>query len=139
MLPDTSASVRSLTQAVKAEAHRLGFHLVGVTTPDPPPHLAVFENWLSEGRHGEMAYLGEARARQRRADPRLILPECQSILVLGLPYPASLTGQNKGEGAAGRAPPRRGHARTPQRGPALDALPAVLRHAEPVAALRGGE
>jgi epoxyqueuosine reductase len=95
MHPDSSASVRSLTQAVKAEAHRLGFHLVGVTTPDPPPHRIVFENWLSEGKHGEMAYLAEERARQRRADPRLILPECQSILVLGLPYPASLTGQNK--------------------------------------------
>jgi epoxyqueuosine reductase len=102
MYPDSSASVHSLTQAVKAEAHRLGFHLVGVTTPDPPPHRTVFENWLSEGRHGEMAYLAEARARQRRADPRLILPECQSILVLGLPYPALLTGQDKGEGAAGR-------------------------------------
>ncbi len=102
MPPDSSASVRSLTQAVKAEAHRLGFRLVGVTTPDPPPHLAVFENWLSEGKHGEMAYLAEPRSRERRADPRQILPQCQSILVLGMPYPASLTGSIKGKGAVGR-------------------------------------
>jgi epoxyqueuosine reductase len=102
MPPDFSTSVRSLTQAVKAEAHRLGFRLVGVTTPDPPPHLAVFEKWLSEGKHGEMAYLAERRSRERRVDPRQILPQCQSILVLGMSYPASLVGSIKEEGATGR-------------------------------------
>jgi epoxyqueuosine reductase len=78
--------VISLTQAVKAEARRLGFQLVGVTTPDPPPHLDVYTSWLDAGRHGEMDYLASERARQRRADPQLILPECRSILVLGVPY-----------------------------------------------------
>jgi epoxyqueuosine reductase len=33
-----------------------------------------------------MAYLADDKSRARRADPRLILPECQSILVLGTPY-----------------------------------------------------
>ncbi len=33
-----------------------------------------------------MDYLADDRARARRADPRLILPGCKSILVLGLPY-----------------------------------------------------
>jgi epoxyqueuosine reductase len=33
-----------------------------------------------------MAYLATDRAVRRRADPRRILPECQSILVLGIPY-----------------------------------------------------
>ena len=78
----------SLTQAIKAEARRLGFQLVGVTTPDPPPHLEVYERWLDAGRHGEMAYLASERARQRRADPHLVLPECRSILVLGVRYDA---------------------------------------------------
>lgn len=76
-----------LTQAVKAEAHRLGFPLVGITTPDPPPHLETYEHWLAQGRHGEMTYLASERNRARRANPRQILPECQSILVLGIPYP----------------------------------------------------
>jgi epoxyqueuosine reductase len=35
-----------------------------------------------------MAYLASERARQRRADPRLILPECRSILLLGVRYDA---------------------------------------------------
>lgn len=78
----------SLTQAVKGEAHRLGFELVGVTTPDPPPHFDIFSRWLDAGRQGEMGYLETERSRQRRADPRQILPECRSILVLGMRYPA---------------------------------------------------
>ena len=76
----------SLKQAIKNQARRLGFTLAGVTTPDPPPHLAVFEHWLEAGRHGEMRYLADERARARRADSRLILPECKSILVLAAPY-----------------------------------------------------
>ena len=37
-------------------------------------------------RHGEMAYLASDRSRHLRADPRHILPTCQSILVLGMRY-----------------------------------------------------
>ena len=33
-----------------------------------------------------MEYLASDRNRSRRADPKLILPECESILVLALPY-----------------------------------------------------
>lgn len=87
----------SLAQAVKAEAQRLGFLLVGITTPDPAPHLAVFEKWLDEGRHGEMSYLSDERARSRRADPRRILPECRSIIMLGLPYPPPDSNWESGE------------------------------------------
>ena len=77
----------NLTQEVTAEAHRLGFELVGVTTPNPPEHYPVFERWLEQGRHGEMGYLARESSRQWRADPRQILPECRSILILGLRYP----------------------------------------------------
>jgi epoxyqueuosine reductase len=73
-----------LTAAVKQEAARLGFELVGVTTPDPPPHFDNFQRWLAEGRHGTMDYLASERARSRRADPRAILPGCRSILVVGM-------------------------------------------------------
>ena len=79
---------QSLTHFVKTEAHRLGFSLAGVTSPDPPPHLSTFENWLAMGRHADMSYLATERGRLRRADIRLILPECRSILTLGIRYPA---------------------------------------------------
>ncbi|MBI4732681.1 MAG: tRNA epoxyqueuosine(34) reductase QueG [Chloroflexi bacterium] len=83
-----------LTEKIKDEARLLGFAMVGVTTPDPPPHWPVFQNWLAVGRHGSMGYLTDPR----RADPRLVLPECKSILVLAMCYPdpesAPATGQS---------------------------------------------
>ena len=78
--------LHELTEFIKAEARRLGFSLVGVTSPEPPPHLEVYENWLEKGHHGEMAYLATDRARHRRANPIEILPECRSILVLAANY-----------------------------------------------------
>jgi len=80
------AQLRDLTEYVKSEALRLGFSRVGITTPKPPPHLEIYEKWLKEGRHGEMTYLKTDRARRRRADPRDILPECSSILVVAANY-----------------------------------------------------
>lgn len=75
-----------ITQQLKRRARELGFTLVGVTSPDPPPHLDAYQRWLESGRHGEMGYLATERAIERRADPRRVLPECKSILVLGIPY-----------------------------------------------------
>ena len=72
-----------LTQAVKNEARRLGFPLAGITTPEPPLHWPAYVHWLSMGRHGSMDYLTDPR----RADPRLALPGCRSILVLAVSYP----------------------------------------------------
>ena len=76
----------ALKELIQEEARRLGFILAGVTTPDPPPHWLAFESWLAQGRHASMDYLATDRSRARRADPRLILPECKSILVLAVPY-----------------------------------------------------
>ncbi|MFC2064615.1 tRNA epoxyqueuosine(34) reductase QueG [Chloroflexota bacterium] len=78
---------KTLTEFIKKEAHASGFHLAGVTTPDPPPHLATFRNWLAKGRQAGMNYLASERSIQRRSDPRKILAECQSILVLGYRHP----------------------------------------------------
>jgi epoxyqueuosine reductase len=78
--------VSTLKQSIIEEARRLGFVLAGVTTPEPPPHASAFERWLAQGRHASMDYLATDRSRQRRGDPRLILPECKSILVLAVPY-----------------------------------------------------
>lgn len=78
----------ALRLAIEQEARRLGFRWMGVATPESPLHWVVYERWLAQGRQGEMAYLASDRARQRRADPRQILPECRSILLLGIPYDA---------------------------------------------------
>ncbi|HRQ25134.1 MAG TPA: tRNA epoxyqueuosine(34) reductase QueG [Anaerolineales bacterium] len=75
-----------LKQAVKQKARQLGFILAGVTSSDPPAHYNIFADWLEEGHHATMDYLASDRSRIRRADPKHILPECKSILVLALPY-----------------------------------------------------
>lgn len=76
----------TLTQYLKKRANQLGFTSVGITSPEPPPHHDVYLNWLEQGRHGDMVYLNRPKAVERRADPRRILPECRSILVLTANY-----------------------------------------------------
>jgi len=97
----------SLTSSVKDYARNLGFQLVGVTTPDPPPHFDFFQGWLAAGYHGEMAYLARDAARQRRGDPRRILPECRSILVLGMMYAAPTSDPSSMKGDGRSTPPLR--------------------------------
>jgi epoxyqueuosine reductase len=97
----------SLKQAIKNKSRQLGFILAGVTSCEPPPHYDVFENWLGAGGHGTMDYLADEKSRLRRAHPKLILPECESILVLGIPYAPPLLAKHsrseQGEGPGVRA------------------------------------
>lgn len=76
----------ALKKAIKEKARQLGFILAGVTSPQPPAHHPIFEEWLNKNMHGSMHYLAEERNRIRRADPKKILPECKSILVLAMAY-----------------------------------------------------
>src|SRR5258706_71556 len=90
-----------LKDKIKIKSKQLGFILAGVTTPDPPPHYSTFENWLAQNKHGTMNYLADERSRTRRVDPKQILPECKSILVLATPYsPPSTQAHSDGKSAA---------------------------------------
>jgi epoxyqueuosine reductase len=84
---------------IKEEARRLGFILAGVTVPSPPEHVPVLEAWLARGRHGTMSYMSDERSRICRADPRRLMPECNSIIVLAAPYskPGSRTAERESE------------------------------------------
>jgi len=57
-----------------------------------------------------MSYLADERARTRRADPRSILPECRSILVLAVRHadPSSALGAGRMPGAQDDPQPPRG-------------------------------
>jgi epoxyqueuosine reductase len=76
----------ALKQAIKEKTRQLGFVLAGVTSSEPSTHYNIFEEWLDQKKHGTMNYLAEERSRIRRANPKQILPECKSILVLAIPY-----------------------------------------------------
>jgi epoxyqueuosine reductase len=100
-LSKSSDTRHSLTAFAKEEAHRLGFDLVGVTTPDTPPHMEVYRRWLAQGHHAGMQYMASERAISHRENPRIILPECKSILVTGTLYLTQET-QNHEDNARAR-------------------------------------
>jgi len=65
-------------------AAELGFDLCGIAPLAPPPAAAKFEAWLAAGHHGSMEWL--ERDRERIVDPRRVLPEGGSLVVLGLAH-----------------------------------------------------
>ena len=87
----------TLTDRLKTRARELGFDLIGLTAPDPLPHADFFAEWIAAGYHGEMRYLATERALERRGDPRLILPECKSVIVVGVNYGAEPVQSESGD------------------------------------------
>ncbi|MFZ2488494.1 MAG: tRNA epoxyqueuosine(34) reductase QueG [Anaerolineae bacterium] len=90
----------ALTALVVETAHTLGFDRVGIAPVGPSPDYARFERWLAAGYDGDMAYL--ARRALERADPRALLPDAHSLIVLALNY------HQDAVPAAWRADPSRG-------------------------------
>src|SRR5574337_386841 len=73
-----------LAQAIKAEAHRLGFGLVGISPLSDPLHGEAFADWLREGYSGEMAYM--ARTEPARRHPGAWLPWARSVVSVAMNY-----------------------------------------------------
>lgn len=79
-------------------ASEQGFDLVGITPLTPPGASEQFEAWLDAGRHGSMDYL--ERNRERILDPRRVLPEGRSLLVVGLGHSRDAVSRPAGAGQA---------------------------------------
>ncbi len=77
----------SLTQKLKAYAASAGCDLVGVAPIRAFEELEFYPPWLEAGHAGEMDYLH--RQLPKRLDPRQILPEARSVVVIGLNYHTS--------------------------------------------------
>ena len=82
---------------VVALARELGFDLCRFAKAETPEHVAEFRDWLDRGDAGEMNYL--ARNSARRCDPRQILPDVKTVIVLALNY-----FQGRESAAAGMSP-----------------------------------
>lgn len=74
----------SLSLAVKEEAQRLGFALVGISSVHPTPHGQSFAEWLRKGLGGELGYL--QRTEELRRDPRKLVPWANSVISVGMNY-----------------------------------------------------
>jgi epoxyqueuosine reductase len=73
-----SAAIRRSILELASEG---GFDLVGIAPLRPPRAAERFEAWLAAGRHADMGWLEKERARI--LDPRLLLGEGRSLLIVG--------------------------------------------------------
>ncbi|MCX6837414.1 MAG: tRNA epoxyqueuosine(34) reductase QueG [Verrucomicrobia bacterium] len=80
----TGMSPAEIKSALLAKAHTLGFDDCRVAPALPAAHRALFEQWIAEGKHGDMAWM--ARNVERRTDPRVVLPGARSVIVLAMNY-----------------------------------------------------
>jgi epoxyqueuosine reductase len=65
----TPSRAQALTEALKAEALRLGFDAAGVADVRASDHAALYRAWIEAGRHGSMEYLAREDAVARRLRP----------------------------------------------------------------------
>jgi len=70
----------SLAAAVKRRAEELGFLACGITDPSPIDDAGWLDRWLAGGYAGVMRYLH--RQARKRKDPRLIVPDAGSVVVV---------------------------------------------------------
>ncbi|MBZ0293131.1 MAG: tRNA epoxyqueuosine(34) reductase QueG [Anaerolineae bacterium] len=74
------------TESMKNHARELGFNLVGITRAEPSPTLDAYFRWIDAGMHGAMGYMARPDRQARRRDLQVIMPEVQSLVIVGLDY-----------------------------------------------------
>ena len=77
-------SIHHLSSQIREEAVRLGFLKAGIAPAGALSTGDHFNAWLEKGFNGEMHYL--ERQAPKRLDPRMVLPNARSLLVLALNY-----------------------------------------------------
>ncbi|MGQ9716881.1 MAG: tRNA epoxyqueuosine(34) reductase QueG [Anaerolineae bacterium] len=76
-----------LVDELRAQARCLGFDLLGVSPPVPPPEaIRAYRAWLAAGYHGDMAYMARPDRVARREDPALILPGVRAVVCVAVNY-----------------------------------------------------
>src|SRR5438270_13363514 len=73
-----------LTQALKAEALRLGFDKVGVAPAVAPPGYGHYLDWLRAGNAAGMNYLD--RHKEVRSHPDRLLDGVRSVVMVSVVY-----------------------------------------------------
>ncbi len=76
---------KTFSDRIVAEAKRIGFAECGISQAAKLDfHAGRMEQWLSDGNEGEMSYL--QRNREKRYDPRLLVPGTKTVLSVTLNY-----------------------------------------------------
>ncbi|MFP6703075.1 MAG: QueG-associated DUF1730 domain-containing protein, partial [Planctomycetaceae bacterium] len=74
------------TDAIRDQARRIGFELVGIAPAGRPETLEHFGDWLDAGFDANMSYL--ARRRDAYQHPDRVLGNSASLIMLGMNYRA---------------------------------------------------
>jgi epoxyqueuosine reductase len=74
----------ALLSELTALSLELGFSAIGVTTPEPSVYGDYFLSWLDADMCGTMEWL--KKTPERRIDPKAVMPEVQSVIVLAYNY-----------------------------------------------------
>jgi epoxyqueuosine reductase len=83
----------SLTEKIKSRAIELGFCKVGIARAvQLEEEGKLLRDWLSRNYHGTMDWM--ARNVEKRIDPRLILPNAQSVVALAMNYYSNIQQPN---------------------------------------------
>ncbi len=76
--------METLEVRLKAKAHALGFELVGIAAAVRADGFESLRDWLTRGFAGAMGYM--ERQGEARRHPASILPEVQSVVMVGMNY-----------------------------------------------------
>jgi epoxyqueuosine reductase len=74
----------ALLDELMALSLKLGFSDCRVAAAKPAAHREVFEEWVADGKYGDMSWM--ARNVERRTDPCVVLPGAKSVIVFALNY-----------------------------------------------------
>lgn len=72
----------ALEPRIRSVAAAFGFDLIGFTGAAPTRRTRFLREWVERGFAGEMHYI--ERRLEERIDPRLVLPEARSLIVVGV-------------------------------------------------------
>jgi len=88
----------SLKEQIKAAALSLGFLDCAFSPIFPVPGFEKHKKWIEEGKYADMDYLASSYSMERKADPRLLLPSCKTVISLVSAYPPPTASGKKGYG-----------------------------------------
>jgi len=80
----TSSDASQLAAAIKQRGRTLGFDLVGIASAEASKYRDYFRDWIETARHGSMQYL--AKRFDERTDPRVYVPDAESIICVAVNY-----------------------------------------------------
>ncbi len=74
---------------IKAKAKILGFSFIGFTEIQQSPHFPNYLDWLKREQYGYLEFLNKAYVVESRREPRQLLKDAKTVIVLGVKYSPS--------------------------------------------------